>query len=271
MHLVSVGSFRAQLRLPHTRGDAPRPDRPRVGLPRLTPHAWGCTPLDKRLFPRLAAYPTRVGMHPARRVDLGSSGSLPHTRGDAPPTPRRSASRPALTPHAWGCTALPGSARVAGAAYPTRVGMHPRRSSTPTTRTCLPHTRGDAPRVENAGGSGSSLTPHAWGCTRAVGGRLVAGGAYPTRVGMHPRRPCPPQVDRAYPTRVGMHRRPPCAAPCSRCLPHTRGDAPRKFESTISVSRLTPHAWGCTQIAMRAHKYAPAYPTRVGMHRIRQS
>ena len=110
----------------------------------------------------------------------------------------------------------------------------------------LPHTRGDAPGEYPDLTRSVALTPHAWGCTADQGRDGDRGGAYPTR--------------------VGMHRRAATRARRTGRLPHTRGDAPNTPIVSSLVSRLTPHAWGCTRAQPLLHPGGPAYPTRVGMH-----
>ena len=130
MHRPAASARAPTAGLPHTRGDAP--SRPATSAPRsmLTPHAWGCTAAAPERIVDRDAYPTRVGMHPARRRRGGRWIRLPHTRGDAPPKVWSAPGAAELTPHAWGCTIAAGPARGVEDAYPTRVGMHrPSRTS----------------------------------------------------------------------------------------------------------------------------------------------
>ena len=127
MHPAATGSGIRGRGLPHTRGDAPRGSATTTSASSLTPHAWGCTTAARRVADSIAAYPTRVGIHPPLAPPARRSARLPHTRGDAPAPLTSRSRRMRLTPHAWGCTRRRAVRTRPRLASPTRVGMHPPR------------------------------------------------------------------------------------------------------------------------------------------------
>ena len=254
MHRRRAGDSRLRKCLPHTRGDAPPgPD----ALPprrRFAPHAWGCTPGQRRRRVADLVCPTRVGMHRSGAAPTPKPTGLPHTRGDAPPGSAANRSCERFAPHAWGCTRAFLADPDAREVCPTRVGMHRTPSTATAARAGLPHTRGDAPHRRTGRWRSGWFAPHAWGCTVQRAVHPVRRRVCPTRVGMHrlrrrrapparrlphtrgdaPDEPLPPAFSTLVcPTRVGMHRAAARRRSPPTRLPHTRGDAPRASASRM--------------------------------------
>ena len=70
----------------------------------------------------------------------------------------------------------------------------------------FPHTCGDVPGKETADESGGDFSPHMWGCSVPLAGRLLKYGLFPTHVGMF-------RIENAVPYE-------------SFTFPHTCGDVP---------------------------------------------
>ena len=111
----------------------------------------------------------------------------------------------------------------------------------------FPHTRGDVPLPEKGRYTGSSFSPHAWGCSAL---RLAV-----------------LRYFLVFPTRVGMFRPRLCARCSADGFPHTRGDVPDCDETPRTREQFSPHAWGCSADLVALWRRGLVFPTRVGMFR----
>ena len=131
---------------------------------------------------------------------------------------------------------------------PTSVGMYREQPGAPEFDQKSPHKRGDVPRSGPGKMDRQRISPQAWGCT----------GRADTQKGEYPN----------LPTSVGMYRS--RFIPASNLLqsPHKRGDVPVWQRWNWSATRISPQAWGCTELG-NAFKYGAAnLPTSVGMYRV---
>ncbi len=131
--------------------------------------------------------------------------------------------------------------------FPTRVGMDRRMRPPQPHQNCIPHTRGDGPRLPTFYYVRHTYSPHAWGWTEPVHYRF------------HPRP--------VFPTRVGMDREHRMEVPDYTRIPHTRGDGPCAGRGLSDVKPYSPHAWGWTVSAFVKLWEDAVFPTRVGMDR----
>ena len=192
--------------------------------------------------------PTRVGMSRGfARWPLLGPGS-PHTRGDVPKREERAPSRPAFSPHAWGCPGLALLVPLVLVVLPTRVGMSRASSLARRKKPCSPHTRGDVPGHALALSSVQPFSPHAWGCPAS--------------------RSPPGNCCSVLPTRVGMSRNRPRNAGTWAGSPHTRGDVPPSVVVVAPHAVFSPHAWGCPGAGGKPPHRPWVLPTRVGMSRV---
>ena len=110
-----------------------------------------------------------------------------------------------------------------------------------------PHARGDGPPLLPARKTPIELSPRAWGWS--VTPDMFA------------------RFHLVVPTRVGMvrppHRPPP---PRPRC-PHARGDGPRGLLDVSEMDKLSPRAWGWSEVEDTLIAPHDVVPTRVGMVR----
>ena len=150
---------------PRTRGDVPpQYAGPDTGC-RLPPHARGCTLVVLSAMTYLPASPARAGMYPATCRSRSAAGGFPRTRGDVPSGLPLRPCRPALPPHARGCTARNRARGGDPRASPARAGMYPALAETLFADAGFPRTRGDVPRGSTGSSARAELPPHARGCT----------------------------------------------------------------------------------------------------------
>ena len=145
-------------------------------------------------------------------MDRNKSGSwrcsvrIPHTRGDGPVYTYVFPTVSAYSPHAWGWTIFLIHHKFYIFVFPTRVGMDRLQPKQEAFLSCIPHTRGDGPKIQKNDRYYFQYSPHAWGWTIARG-----------------------FADRwceVFPTRVGMDRETNCCRQLGNRIPHTRGDGP---------------------------------------------
>ena len=195
------------------------------GVLRLSPLAWGCSRSADRNGAALMVVPTRVGMFLPRPGGVFRLSRCPHSRGDVPDTQASAEIMKKLSPLAWGCS----------------QGLDFQR----VDRDGCPHSRGDVPTADNLTQQIVTLSPLAWGCSYESNVRRLSLNVVPTRVGMFPRH------------RPHHHTKTSC--------PHSRGDVPGVVEGLLSLSELSPLAWGCSLAELTEKLEAKVVPTRVGM------
>ena len=77
-------------RFPRTRGDGPRQQISMGTSPEVSPHTRGWTRIEERRRVLRAGFPAHAGMDPCTGHPPDASNRFPRTRGDGPPTCRRS-------------------------------------------------------------------------------------------------------------------------------------------------------------------------------------
>ncbi len=74
----------------------------------------------------------------------------------------------------------------------------------------------------------------------------------------------------AFPTHVGMDRYSHTPTRGAVCVPHARGDGPRRGPRAPSSGARSPRTWGWTEAGPSGAAAANAFPTHVGMDRRRR-
>ena len=99
MHRTRACSACPSLRLPRTRGDAPRETNGSDITYRIAPHTRGCTISTRYGTPPCPDCPAHAGMHLARASGVRADRRLPRTRVDAPQKGEFSPVDPLVAPH----------------------------------------------------------------------------------------------------------------------------------------------------------------------------
>ncbi len=194
--------------VPRMRGDAPSSTPDAFRDRARSPHARGCTVLDRQRRPDGHPFPACAGMHRPTTSREFAPLPVPRMRGDAPasipPRPRAGC----RSPHARGCTVnSPADPEKLGP-FPACAGMHRKLSAAAAFSWSVPRMRGDAPPATARGGSGLRRSPHARGCTV---------------LRRQPLRRRPP-----FPACAGMHRPSRERRRLGEAVPRMRGDAPSR-------------------------------------------
>ena len=113
----------------------------------------------------------------------------------------------------------------------------------------FPHASGDVPTVPAIIPPQAELSPREWGCSVLARSVQKIFGAFPTRVGMFRPRLLPDPLPSGF--------------------PHASGDVPGVCLSARSAGTLSPREWGCSADGQYANGRQIAFPTRVGMFRLR--
>ena len=132
---------------------------------------------------------------------------------------------------------------------PTGVGMYRFPLGCFVCNHESPHRRGDVPSSCACKTPENLISPQAWGCT-------VPAAASCSGVAN-------------LPTGVGMYRRVGYACASRDKSPHRRGDVPWLSRFARSTFRISPQAWGCTDLLFRICGRRTNLPTGVGMYRQR--
>ncbi len=199
------------------------------------------------MLARLEVFPTHVGMDRGGYAGGDYASSIPHARGDGPPTTGRFQGVSRYSPRTWGWTYGIGYNYLVDCVFPTHVGMDRGRVARLEAPGGIPHARGDGPAKKSAIGWRSRYSPRTWGWTEAgihCGGLR---GVFPTHVGMDRVRPNP------------LSRTPR--------IPHARGDGPIRVRSCFTLTSYSPRTWGWTAARIADRKRSYVFPTHVGMDR----
>ena len=153
------------------------------------------------------------------------------------------------SPQAWGWTVALCLRSVAQMAFPTGVGMNRIYLLQYYIHTSVPHRRGDEPLPRSRLKGPLLRSPQAWGWTANALG-------YST-------------INVAFPTGVGMNRVRDVTELWKTCVPHRRGDEPSYRLYHKCLLQRSPQAWGWTDYIYRSCLSGKAFPTGVGMNRLR--
>ena len=173
--------------------------------------------------------------------------SVPHARGDGPPSASVFTETSLCSPRTWGWTVVQNTSTTGGYVFPTHVGMDRIRKFQSLGCPCVPHARGDGPNVITPPMMLPACSPRTWGWTVRLPGA------------------CP--SCRVFPTHVGMDRRRPSSICLSPRVPHARGDGPDGSQGVVELGGCSPRTWGWTAILTRFLAVAWVFPTHVGMDR----
>ena len=232
-------------RLPRTRGDGPRPERPADAGGMASPHTRGWTRPLGRFVSDHQGFPAHAGMDPGAAWTTDAGCGLPRTRGDGP---RRGASARGAgraSPHTRGWTLKPGRRAERAPGFPAHAGMDPDHARPTVDRRRLPRTRGDGPRPKNRPQSPPPASPHTRGWTRRDAVRALRVAGFPAHAGMDP----------TSTPALGSGMR----------LPRTRGDGPHRLRPLTGATEASPHTRGWTASKNRATTAADGFPAHAGM------
>ena len=234
-------------RVPHRRGDGPRPSNAATVTVVRSPQAWGWPDLGACFWPSWSAFPTGVGMARTATSRRATGTCVPHRRGDGPASARPPQQLRMRSPQAWGWPAQGARDVLDLLAFPTGVGMArtPHRCNFGTGR--VPHRRGDGPAVRSGELRPLPRSPQVWGWPGAA-------------LATDARR-------EVFPTGVGMARRPNQAQNAAPGVPHRCGDGPIRGAMERGLHLCSPQVWGWPAIRHRAGRGAGVFPTGVGMAR----
>ena len=196
-----------------------------VSCPGLSPRAWG-------------------SQDPVVATNGGGPRVYPHGRGAAWPACQGRDTGLGLSPRAWGSPKQPIWALMSTRSIPTGVGQPRHADSASGNRKVYPHGRGAAsilvcPQVQADG-----LSPRAWGSLQHVVPPAGVIGSIPTGVGQP--QPTPSQSIRAT------------------VYPHGRGAAGTKPLSMLTLTGLSPRAWGSPPFTLDTLGSMRSIPTGVG-------
>ena len=130
---------------------------------------------------------------------------------------------------------------------PTGVGMYRRQPTIPSAEQKSPHRRGDVPGPIPMPISVLLISPQAWGCTGSDAGEIAG------------------QIN--LPTGVGMYRTIRNKRHIGQKSPHRRGDVPQNGNAAYVSDKISPQAWGCTEVGFGLFDCFGNLPTGVGMYR----
>ena len=130
---------------PHARGDGPSCSPANVTDSSLSPRAWGWSVYPTRVPLWACVVPTRVGMVRLVTLITQPEQRCPHARGDGPLVVEASTPNTALSPRAWGWSALVFLWAWGSLVVPTRVGMVRLSMHSLLSGRGCPHARGDGP------------------------------------------------------------------------------------------------------------------------------
>ena len=254
---------------PRMRGDVPSVGRLGGDGGGFSPHARGCSLLEK--------------------INPHATIGFPRMRGDVPPLSKKVSGSMTFSPHARGCSGRVKHMGDVDKVFPACAGMFRSNSFSVNWLSSFPRMRGDVPLLRIPRRRAGRFSPHARGCSAenalqqhtamvfpACAGMFLFLAAPGSRWGSFPRMrgdvPCAPS-DRHQGSKFSPHARgcsyqpffearrsivfPACAGmfliffselPYESGFPRMRGDVP-PFTGFCTVSSMfSPHARGCSWI-----------------------
>ncbi len=224
---------------------------------------------EPRASRRCNVFPTGVGMVRTAGPALGSSSRVPHGRGDGPATFRARRSSLACSPRAWGWSAQQPLPHRQRSVFPTGVGMVRRTPAPACLPSCVPHGRGDGPGMDPAKAASIACSPRAWGWSTRGSQWTPPTPCSPRAWGWSAERPDSAADGPVFPTGVGMVRAHLARQVLTLCVPHGRGDGPRRGSMVSGSVACSPRAWGWSEGLRRILHRWGVFPTGVGMVRRR--
>ena len=224
--------------------------RARRTAPLRSPRVWGWTGAGLHHVLRQIAFPTGVGMDRARTPGSPPSGGVPHGCGDGPLWEPSKLQDPSRSPRVWGWTGFDAAVVGVACAFPTGVGMDRRAAVQRVRHWRVPHGCGDGPHPRIGVDLPFERSPRVWGWT--AGQRVDD-----RRAG-------------AFPTGVGMDRSPQVTFWAGFSVPHGCGDGPTHAAVALAYVLRSPRVWGWTAHAPAERPGRFAFPTGVGMDRLRE-
>ena len=178
--------YRPSSRFPRTRGDGPcRVSSPAL-LSRVSPHTRGWTPYVGGGDSYPPGFPAHAGMDPRPMNQQARRSRFPRTRGDGPGRLLVEAVSSRVSPHTRGWT-RGGPLSAAGVAgFPAHAGMDPEVDVGAARRVGFPRTRGDGPCLRSSSASSRTVSPHTRGWTPEQEGVPALMRGFPAHAGMDP-------------------------------------------------------------------------------------
>ena len=232
-------------RFPRTRGDGPYFEMLCPFVETVSPHTRGWTPAKIRLVALPEGFPAHAGMDPRSNGWSSLGLRFPRTRGDGPRALSPPAGARAVSPHTRGWTHARPSPAWRGVGFPAHAGMDPISTSTASSPSRFPRTRGDGPVLSTSIRRVPKVSPHTRGWTHAPAHQPDSRPGFPAHAGMDPCRPS--RGDR------------------TRRFPRTRGDGPVGREMQSAMRRVSPHTRGWTLIEHPRPTRMPGFPAHAGM------
>jgi hypothetical protein len=128
--------------LPHTRGGVSSSSAKSSASPESSPHPWGCFSSRWTERPRMAVFPTPVGVFLFQMETPTAYESLPHTRGGVSLVLLGEILFETSSPHPWGCFSVRDTCTKRRSVFPTSVGVFPSRGGGLRGNGRLPHACG---------------------------------------------------------------------------------------------------------------------------------
>ncbi len=182
---------------------------------------------------------------------MGSTKTVPRTRGDQPTHIRARLRATTRSPHTRGSTAVPPSDRCRRSPFPAHAGINRPGSDTPTAGTPVPRTRGDQPKYGNRLKLRKGRSPHTRGSTVTMD---------------QFREYWPP-----FPAHAGINRRRVVSCGSTTTVPRTRGDQPSYAIVTTRYDDRSPHTRGSTDRLYRSCSSVGPFPAHAGINRCRHT
>ena len=178
----------------------------------------------------------------------------------SPPPPHHPSS-----PRTWGCFSLSIDKLRINRVFPTHVGVFLQGKGFRCSELSLPHARGGVSTAMAQMHSAMWSSPRTWGCFRHGSAPSTSTGVFPTHVGVFlppPPATVPPLV---FPTHVGVFPSEGFCAVTTIGLPHARGGVSVQAIPQQTPRESSPRTWGCFSKARFVYRYAPVFPTHVGV------
>ena len=155
---------------------------------------------------------------------------LPHARGGVSRPTAWFVGWPESSPRTWGCFWSLGAQAGASVVFPTHVGVFLHRRHGRGVPGGLPHARGGVSEPDEPPGWREGSSPRTWGCFYSQKNPIIAGGVFPTHVGVF------------LMAGGSIH--------ACRCLPHARGGVSSAAVRCRSFAQSSPRTWGCFFLMM---------------------
>ena len=210
---------------PRMRGDVPSVGRLGGDGGGFSPHARGCSLLEK--------------------INPHATIGFPRMRGDVPPLSKKVSGSMTFSPHARGCSGRVKHMGDVDKVFPACAGMFRSNSFSVNWLSSFPRMRGDVPLLRIPRRRAGRFSPHARGCSQALVRLAVPQLVFPACAGMF--RSCSNQRSQ------GLR------------FPRMRGDVPLRTPFSNTLPWFSPHARGCSFFSLPLVVVGGVFPACAGM------